>query len=92
MRAWVHALVDGYYGRNPPPPPAVQEKIREAGPQFVPTLLGPNGESASLLEWRYELPQRQPARGSLKATIPARGRWVIRFGPPGQAADGVVDI
>lgn len=88
----MHALVDGYYGMNPPPPPAIQEKIREAGRQFVPTLLGPNGESASLLEWGYELPQRQPARGSLKATIPAHGRWVIRFGPPGQAAERAVDI
>jgi len=88
----VHALVDGYYGKNPPPPPAVQHKIREIDSQFVPTLLGPNGTSATFLEWGYGLPRGQPARGSLKATIPAHGRWVIRFGPPGQAAERVVDI
>jgi hypothetical protein len=86
------ALVDGYYGRNPAPPPAVQEKIREAGAQLVPTLLGPNGTSANFLEWGWELPRRQPARGNLKATIPVHGRWVIRLGPPGQTAERAVDI
>lgn len=88
----MHALVDGYYGKNPPPPPSVQQKINEARAQFVPTLLGPNGTSANLIEGAYELPQRQPARGSLKAIIPAHGLWVIRFGPPEQGAERVVDI
>ena len=86
----MHALLDGACGRNParPCPPTG----RETDAQFIPTLLGPNGTSANFLEWGWELPRRQPARASLKATIPAHGRWVIRFGPPGQTAERVVDI
>lgn len=88
----MHALVDSYYGKNPPPPPSVQQKIREIDSQFVPTLIGPNETSANFLGWGYELPRGQPARGSLKAIIPAHGLWVIRFGPPGQGAERVVEI
>lgn len=77
---------------GPLPPPAVRQEIRETDAQFVPTLLGPNGTSANFLEWGYELPQCQPVRASLKATIPVHGRWVIRFSPPEQAAERVVDI
>lgn len=88
----MRALLDGYNGRNSLPPPAVRQEIRETDAQFVPTLLAPNGTSANFLDWGNELPQCQPVRASLKATIPAHGRWVIRFGPPEQAAERVVDI
>jgi hypothetical protein len=77
----MHRLMDGYYGKNPAPPPSVQEQIRGLNQAyFWPQITDEAGNRVRSIQFGATYPKGKPVEGMYQGVVSGPGRYIFTFG------------